>query len=230
MQADHPELVKMLIKAGADVHALNSLGLTAFVFGAWFTSTSAMRAFLELVPDWDVNHGIVTPLSALVCPQTFSPVSDLDALEMLLERGALLNQTDCCGFTPLTRAAGHHCIRPEVIELLIKYGADVNMPAIFAEGPKSMAGVMPRLRAALGMKPDNIWYEWWSSLEGATPLHTAARWGTLESMATLLKHGASPHAVDGQGLTPLDAAQARGETAALCFQELVDFGEPLMCI
>ena len=47
------------------------------------------------------------------------------------------------------------------------------------------------------------------SREGATPLHTTAFTGDLESAELLLAYGADPNATDPKGHTPLDTARDR---------------------
>ncbi|WP_341790654.1 ankyrin repeat domain-containing protein [Rickettsia endosymbiont of Polydrusus tereticollis] len=69
---------------------------------------------------------------------------NLILVAMLLKKGALIELTDCWGFTPLLLAArsGHK----EIIKLLLQYGADLNVivpPSFFDKPDKSLIGLVP---------------------------------------------------------------------------------------
>lgn len=55
-----------------------------------------------------------------------------------------------------------------------------------------------------------------------TPAHSAARWGKLNSLKTLIKHGASIRAKDSNGKTPMDIAAEEGHS------EVVDYLKGLL--
>ena len=53
-----------------------------------------------------------------------------DIIDFIFEHGARLDHIDKCGFTAVQHAAGHHA-EPEILEHLLKKGADPNVQDIF---------------------------------------------------------------------------------------------------
>ncbi|GFF54269.1 hypothetical protein IFM58399_09785 [Aspergillus lentulus] len=121
-------------------------------------------------------------------------------LEYLAGRGAVVDQEDHHGSTPLMDACQGQ--NPELIQTLLDLGADINR--------KGHMGWTPIFYAC--KKPDN------GSLDlllrrGAdvtvtmtgeyTPLHAVCSWGIISNVRLLLKYNAPVTALDGDGNTPL---------------------------
>ncbi len=138
-----------------------------------------------------------------------------DKAYCLLERGADPNITNNSGCGPLGKAARHG--NQDLILTLIDAGALLAkfQDAMLREAVKGqwinvMQWLLDQGAAVNGR----------STSFGSTPLHKAVRYKQLQAAQFLLKHGASPHARDAKGNTPLDVALAqRNDTKS---HELVD--------
>jgi ankyrin repeat protein len=108
-------------------------------------------------------------------------MGDLDVLDELLTRKADLNSRDTYSQTALHDAAGSG--RPDIVERLIKAGANVNA--------KQLKFSLP-----CGSGEEN-------TPSQNTPLHFAAAKGNPETIKVLLKGGAELEATNVHGITPL---------------------------
>ncbi|KAL8431776.1 hypothetical protein Efla_004998 [Eimeria flavescens] len=131
------------------------------------------------------------------------------AVKLLLDRGATVDKFSSVG-TPLQIAAV--TLNLEVMDLLLKAGADPNKPA----SPLGCPGGFPpplilaasknatdavRLLLSSGADPHCF------DAEGFTPLHCAAENDALACAQLLLEYGADWGAVARDGTTPLDLAR-----------------------
>jgi uncharacterized protein len=105
--------------------------------------------------------------------------NDAREVEHLLQRGANPNEMSPPGVSPLIEAMGYQT-DPRIAELLIKYGADVNVRT-----PKNERG------------QTNDW----------TPIFYAIYRKRTDLVAVLLKHGAKIELRDVQEKSPLDLAR-----------------------
>jgi uncharacterized protein len=144
----------------------------------------------------------------------------VDRVAALLARDSgLVNAYAPDGFTPLGLAAffGH----PEVVDLLLKHGADVNAVSRNATGYTALTGAVARgdaeIVAALlthGARTDHRY------AQGYTALGEAAASGKTKIVQLLLAHGADVNARTDAAQTPLALAQEKGhrEVVALLRQ------------
>ena len=163
------------------------------------------------VPDIDINLAAIT--------------GDIEAVKQYLDAGGDVNAKDEATTTPLYWAAdGRH---PEIVELLIANGADVNLRSGMVVKTKDgsdgeqMAQKIANDRTPLDMA---IFREHNEIAElliakgadanakgggGWTPLHIAAYEGHKEIAELLIAEGADVNAKDDDGDTPLDYAHRR---------------------
>ncbi len=167
-----------------------------------------------------------------------------DVLELLLSRGAALNIFEAAvvgkvqrveallaadpslangyapdGFPLLGLAAffGHR----EVVDLLLRHGAEVNAVSRNATGYTALTGAVAgghaEIAAALLAAGANANHRYGA---GYTPLYEAAAGGKTKIVALLLAHGADPNARTDDGQTPFLVAEAKGhaDVAALLRQ------------
>ena len=143
--------------------------------------------------------------------------SRLEAVQLLLQRGAKIEATDKTGYTPLTTAcaallgnAARTGVRQQVIEYLLEQGADPDSDggwalncAINARRPDM---VQLLLDHGAGASID--------LLDGYTALHAAAEEGDCEVISLLLARGAKVNEADKWGATPLHQAAENGQRRA----------------
>ncbi|MGN6368781.1 MAG: ankyrin repeat domain-containing protein [Phycisphaerae bacterium] len=137
----------------------------------------------------------------------FGSFKDLN--ELLASDPSLVRKTHRFGMTPLHWVVTED--RPDVIQLLLKSGANPNAaddrgmtPMHLAQGTRNIAVLLEN-----GGNPNA------QSKDGSTPLHVWAAegedTGSLENMAALLAAGADPNIKDNDEKTPLDYAIQREE-------------------
>ena len=134
-----------------------------------------------------------------------------DQVASLLARGAVADDPDSHGWTPLMWAA--RAGRIEVMKALIDAGADLNgrdrcingwtalMHAVHEEQTRSV-----RILLDLGANPNA------ASANGTTPLMIAAGQGEIEIVGLLLERGADPRARNIDRINALTNAVAGGHT------------------
>lgn len=226
------QVARLLIDAGADVNARDSRGEApidrAGHAGPWKErpATDIVRLLLDHGAEVDVFQaaalGDVDRLRRLLDADPHlatardekgrSPLYEaahnlhLDAVNLLLERGAALEAQTEWGETPLSTAVAHSWDvgGPQVVARLLAAGATPSLRDALCLGD------LPRVRAFLTAHPERLAERWWDE----TPLHVAARWGHPDLCAYLLDLGHDPNPLDGQGNTParLDALWRRADT------------------
>ena len=187
--SNNVHVVKMLLAAGTNVHALNQEELTPLLAA----TAQGRKEIVALLLDYgaDVNvahkHG-VTPL--MVAALYGFP----EIVDMLLDEGASVNAS-AEGMTALHAATivesrgSYEGVKPtedpkvraRVVELLLRRGANVNVVG----------------------------------LRGMTPLHCAAEFGNTEAIRQLIKAGANLNALDEDDETPLYKATRKEHVSAV---------------
>jgi uncharacterized protein len=134
---------------------------------------------------------------------------DLAAAQAALRSGASKDATTDFGFTALHVAAtaGHL----QVVRLLIDGGADVDR-----RGPHGVSRVSPLFQAIGWPKIMEALLDAGANVDGATmqgvtPLMSAAAFGEMESVRLLLARGADPKRLDNSGSSAADAAGEKGQ-------------------
>jgi len=123
--------------------------------------------------------------------------------EQLLKKGANVNIVDFQGQTPLFSTIINQLFTEnldfKIIDLLLKYGANINVQMI---PPKSWK---PPENSPVVIEVD-------TENEGATPLMFAVMVNNIEMVKYLLKHGANPNIKTKKGETALSLAKREGFT------------------
>lgn len=203
----HPEVVRALIKKGADVHAR--------------TRTRTNRVMLDQGPPRvvknsrdvavDLDMGGSTPL-------IFAARSgDLESAKLLLEARASVDAPMSDGNSPLVLAAfaGHG----DLARFLAERGANVNaaragysaLHAAALRGDLATTkallgrGANPNARLTRGSRVNRFGEQWalYNTMVGATPLFVAAAYLEVEIMQALLEAGADAKLGIQGGVTPL---------------------------
>ena len=159
---------------------------------------------------------------------------DLDAVKVLVEAGADVNQVSEFGWTPLLTATQNRYYR--IGKFLLENGANPNIaneggwnPLYIATDNRNIEGgdyptrkpdmphldfislllengANPNLRMASSTETRTIFTHQWLREEGATPFLRAAQSSDLELMKLLLQYGADPNINTSVGVTPLMVA------------------------
>ncbi len=196
-----PEVIALLLRSGADVHARDRFGRTALSYAAYREDAATMRALLAAgsllevrdedgrTPLFFALYGGCTrggdgrwPLKETILWQLGrGPHQDrcIDAVKILLDRGADVNARDGTGQTPLVFFARMEMLSGarddrRLVEYLLEKGAEVNA----------------------------------SDREGNTALMGRAHWGDAPMVQLLLERGAGSGATTLDGRTALSMASA----------------------
>jgi len=177
--------VKRLLRMGADLKLGNNYGATPMSLAAEVANTEMLKVLIEAGADPDSpNPDGMTALLAV------SRTGNVEAAQVLLKAGAKVDAKEKFGGqTPLMWASARR--HPEMMELLIAKGADVNAAStdrnyqrhIQAEG-----------------RPKNL------DSGGLTPLLYAARENCMACVDVLLKHNADINLPDPDSVSPLVVA------------------------
>jgi ankyrin repeat protein len=143
--------------------------------------------------------------------------ADNEAVQLLLEHGALVDLPNSRGHTPLLIVSGVDWPSAptrgrykteeasiETIRILLAHGASINAvtgdparrPNVEISDPERAAGLQPAIRGA-------------AFVEGQNALHSAAKAGWLKIAQFLIDQGIAQELPDSSGRTPFDWAMAR---------------------
>ena len=231
---DHVEVVRMLLKFGADVTARNKHGMTPLHLAS---QTEVAHMLLESSANVAARSETGwTPLHMV------SRKGHVDVTRLLLEHGADVNAQNRDGSTPLHLASrrGH----VEVTQMLLDRGADVKSQDEDASTPLHLASsrghaefvcmILERgadVSAKNNLKSTALLLASRSGnvgvtrillergadataedKDGSTALHLALRWGRAAVACMLLERGADATAQDKDRMTPLHLASLQGHT------------------
>lgn len=210
------EVAELLLSKGADANARGAHDTTPLHSAFWHVGgqrTSALKLVETLLNHkGDANArdgGGNSPLFYAALN------GDVEAVEILLARGADVHATNNDGRSPLQtglvipQVSSIRDTHPEVVERLIRAGADVNkldrsglapLHVAAVEGGVNMARVLLANGARLELR----------TREDATALHLAARHGHSAVVELLLASGADVNVREGGSRTPLHWAVSQG--------------------
>lgn len=201
----HLDTVKLLLDRGADINAKNQLGRSALMCAASLGHADVVVVLLD--EGAYVNSTDKHSDTALT-----QATGQIDAVKVLLERGADASWRNLVGTSALMRAAkyGHE----KVFRLLIAHGADVDAQNV--NGSTSLMRASSYGNPAIvqellqvGAKIDQ------RDRDGGTALMRAAERGQLEVVLILLTAGADAYARNKDGNTPLSFAAMFGHAAVV---------------
>jgi ankyrin repeat protein len=221
VRADDLATVDALIRAGARVSVTNALGVQP-VYVAAQNGNAAMLARL-LDAKADVNTADAAGDTLLMAAVR---AESLDAVRLLVERGAKVNAADPdVAQTALSWAARLN--NTEILRALVTAGATVDAatrvgpkPAVRPPGAGGGSHGVGIVRSGVPPQGEQL-----PAPGGMTPLLFAARDGLLDAAKLLVEAGANIDKADPNGITPLLMAITNGQLPVAQF--LVDRGADL---
>ena len=193
-------------RAGKEMDARDAVGL-ALLYAYVREQHEAVDFLLEKDGNWNmtgVNNGAVLHRAAIA--------GDLPLVQRLVAKGAdVANRDNPFGATPLSWA--DHGNQTEVFNWLRGHCAIDLHDAVSFDLPEHVEARLREDPASVNRRVDH-----WDIPQGAA-LHWAA-WHNREALGRrLLEAGADPNVVAGNGLTPLDVADASGASAVATLLE-----------
>lgn len=199
------ETCQALIDAGADPKRTMFNGMDALFSACCKGNLPNIKAFLARFPAWEIDRtepcmGLnATCLSALVGSAEVKAV-----LQTLLEAKAAIASPKFWGGeeSMLSLLASNENVNSDAAHFLLSKGCNVN--GCWRPQKLPLKGILKAARLA-GRLPHGTAVDEFALLEGATPLHFAAKRGDVELIQLLMTARAEP-AKNRQGRTPLDVA------------------------
>ena len=191
--------VRKLLGSGVDPIAVDEDGVTPLYDAVLRGHLKVAEALLEggaLIDGQTSDLGTPLVLAA--------HVGNVEAVRFLIERGADVKRANAQGTTTLHVEAGW-TDRPEIIDLLVKGGADVDArddkgatPLFSAVLFGNLANAERLVTAGADVNAQDT--------KGRTPLHVAAKIGSERFVGYLLSRGAAVDVESKDGRTPLMSA------------------------
>jgi uncharacterized protein len=224
----HPDVVTLLIDAGADIRA------RSMTYAQTVVGEQTQRAGREEL-NYTVLRGGATPLLFA------ARVGDVESARLLLAAGADANDSQPDGVSALVVAA--HSGNGDVGALLLEYRADPNalgsgysaLHAAILRGDLNLVkallarGADPNARIVKGtpLRRDTTDWNLPATLIGSTPYLLAARFLEAEIMPVLVAGGADPALTMPDGSTALMLATGMGSRTSANRRgiEKIDFGK-----
>jgi ankyrin repeat protein len=198
--AGNVQLFKMLINAGADIHAKDKQGVTPEYIALHAADIRTQLALMKALPTSSSPNDGNVPWTLTAAIDHRQP----SVAEMLIKMGADVNAVDSNGDCPLYLAAQKG--DAAITELLLSHGADIstrNKSGEFAIHSAALAGNMTVVRLLLDKGSD---VNCRVKPTGETPLYYAASFGRTDIVKLLLSRGANREIANARGVTPLAAA------------------------
>ena len=206
-----PAITTVLLDAGADIEARDWSGQTPLALAVDYGKIATAELLLARGADIETTDDAGrTPLWNTVREYVWDIEDNynakaeerLTAIEALLDHGADPDTTPTGGgawYGPIHMAVAV----PDLVRLLLDYGADPNLPDHVGETPLHYAAKVDALDAARMLLDGGADHSRTDNFAGYQPLHWAVGAASTEMVRLLLEHGADINAQDLNRNTPL---------------------------
>lgn len=218
----HVEIIRIMLAAGADVHATNEDGASAACVAAAYGHVDACNHLLDAMHD-DGHHAGLLAMQAAVRD------GRIDVCDALLRRGVQV-RAECLCFAVV-------CEDDRMVDVcawvLRNLDESANLDEIFTmpgddddeqESALHVAAQGDAVHAVSLLLDAGAFVDVRNS-DGRTPLMTAAILGNVDAVITLLSYRASMYAIDNDGRCALWHAASGGRVHVVC--ALIAAGAPL---
>lgn len=244
VSAGQPEIVRLLLDAGADPNfedsnlftlaAQEKNGVTIahilLDYGATATPADALKFrnapyLLERILGPNANGQQVSSPGNLLIHRAVQ-TGTAEQVQILISQGADITAANATGETPIYLAVNAHAAEERqaaIVKLLIQQGADVNVQTPDGVTPLHAAAWKGAFEIVKALVESGAQLEATTD-DGATPLHAAANSGSVEVVEYLLQQGANIGAqrLDGGTLLHTAAAGRSVDTVRFLIQQGAD--------
>lgn len=200
------------IENGADIETRDKEGATPLVWACLRCNAPVAKFLISRGADCNAKDAYGrTPLFYAVVS------CDIDLISTLIAKGAAVNVKEATiGMTPLHAACRRETVSTDVLQLLIKKGADVNArdnnghtPIFYFTGPGFAIGQDKTVKGASALIDAGARVNV-ADKDGNTPLHLASKNGIAMLVKTLIDRG-----------TDVNARNAHGDTALAIVRKMI---------
>jgi len=216
MMTASPEIVSILLEAGANVNSLDAMGNDAFMYASTYGRPMNLQCWFERVKGYDLEgrNAVLgaTPLTVAsnMGADKFATVS------VLLKQGARVDAMTHAGFSVLMAACANEDSGPKVVKEILKLyddAKDRNFNINYRMRSQTTKWKLLRGTAKLmvrtGLSNSNLMSRL-AHGAGMTALHYAARRGDVEIVKLLLEAGADPNVENDLGVNAFEICDKFG--------------------
>jgi hypothetical protein len=192
-----PEIVKILLKAGANPEQFDVIGNDALMLGSSFGRAENIDAWFEKLPQWNVNrcNSMFGATAAHMCCHMCCNIGprNLKALRRLVAYGTNVHAINSSGSSLLHDAVSNEDADPKLVNFLLsECKLDVNLRSRARNFRWSTLFKLARCVTRL-FRPRHASLMYRLGMEeGRTALQDAVRRGDVEIVELLMSHGADP--------------------------------------